>query len=77
MLNNIKKNPRLQELKQLHPNANAIIIVLGIIMLWRGVWGLLDIYLFPGSPTLSHLVTIALGVLLLYLDDFSMENLKR
>jgi hypothetical protein len=77
MLRNIKENLKINELKQQHPNANAIIIVLGIIMLWRGVWGLLDIYLFPGSPTLSHLVTIALGILLLYLDDFSMDNLKR
>jgi hypothetical protein len=77
MLRNIKQNLKINELKQQHPNANAIIIVLGIIMLWRGVWGLLDIYLFPGSPTLSHLVTIALGILLLYLDDFSMDNLKR
>ncbi len=77
MLNNIKNNPKLHELKQQHPNLNAIIIVLGIIMLWRGVWGLLDLYLFPGSPTLSYLITILLGVLLLYLDDFSMDNLKR
>lgn len=77
MLKKIKQDPKLKELKQQHPNANAIVIVLGIIMLWRGVWGLLDIYLFPGSPTLSHLVAIALGVLLLYLDDFSMDNLKR
>jgi len=77
MLRNIKQNLKINKLKQQHPNANAIIIVLGIIMLWRGVWGLLDIYLFPGLPTLSHLVTISLGILLLYLDDFSMDNLKR
>jgi len=43
----------------------------------RGVWGLLDIYLFPGSPTFSQLVSIALGFLVLYLDDFSIDNLKR
>ncbi len=77
MLNKIKQNPSIIEFKKTHPNANAVIIVLGIIMLWRGVWGLLDEYLFPGNPTLSHLLSILLGVLVLYLDDFSMDNLKR
>ncbi len=77
MLNQIRENPKLQEFKIQHPNANAIVIVLAIITFWRGVWGLLDIYLFPGSPTLSHLVSILIGALILYLDDFNMNNLKR
>jgi len=46
-------------------------------MLWRGVWGLLDTYLFPGSPALSYLVGIGLGAVILYLDNFSIDNLKR
>ena len=77
MLKKIKENQKVAEFKQRHPNANAVVIVLGIIMLWRGVWGLLDTYLFPGQQVLSYLVSIVLGVLILYLDDFSVENLKR
>ncbi len=77
MLNKIKNNPTIVKFKSEHPNANAIVIVLGIIMLWRGVWGLLDQFLFPGSPTLSSLISIGLGVLVLYIDDFSLDNLKR
>lgn len=64
-------------LKDLHPTVNAVIVVCAIIMLWRGVWGLLDHYLFPGSPTFSYLLSIALGALVLYLDDFSLKDLKR
>lgn len=77
MLKTIKDSPKLAELKALHPNGNAIVIVLAIIMFWRGTWGLLDTYLFPGNPTLSYLVSIALGALILYLDNFSIANLKR
>ncbi len=77
MLNKIKNNPTIVKFKSEHPNANAVVIVLGIIMLWRGVWGLLDQFLFPGSPTLSSLISIGLGVLVLYIDDFSLDNLKR
>lgn len=77
MLKEIKNAPKLTRLKARHPNGNAIVIVLGIIMLWRGAWGLMDTYLFPGSPTLSYFVSIGLGILILYLDDFSIDNLKR
>jgi hypothetical protein len=64
-------------LKALHPTANAIIVILAIIMLWRGIWELLNLYLFPGSPTFSNLLSIALGALILHLDDFSLKDLKR
>ncbi|XSG86073.1 MAG: hypothetical protein ACPW60_04965 [Methylohalobius sp. ZOD2] len=77
MLTKIKNNPKLVQFKSEHPNINTLVIVSAIIMLWRGVWGLLDVYLFPGSPTLSYLVSIALGALILYLDGFSLDLLKR
>jgi quinol-cytochrome oxidoreductase complex cytochrome b subunit len=77
MLKQLKDSQKLQQLKSLHPNANVIAIIFAIIMLWRGVWGLLDKYLFPGSPTLSYLTCIALGAVILYLDDFKIDNLKR
>ncbi len=76
-LEGIKESEVLKSFKADHPNANAVVIVLGIIMLWRGVWGLLDQFLFPGSPEISYMVSIGLGVLVLYLDNFSLDNLKR
>lgn len=77
MLKQLKNSPRLQEFKALHPIANVIVIIFAIIMLWRGVWGLLDTYFFPGSPTFSFFACIALGAVILYLDDFKIDNLKR
>lgn len=77
MLKQIKNSPKLAEFKARHPNGNAIVIIFAIIMLWRGTWGLLDTYFFPGSPTLSYIVSMVIGVLILYLDNFSIQNLKR
>jgi hypothetical protein len=77
MLKQIKDSPKLEHFKARHPNANAVVIIFAIVMLWRGVWGLLDTYLFPGSPTLSYLVCIGFGAAILYLDNFSIDNLKR
>jgi hypothetical protein len=77
MLKELKESPKIRELKASYPTANVILIFIAIIMLWRGVWGLLDQFLFPGLPVLSHLICLAIGVLILYLDGFSIENLKR
>lgn len=76
-LKTLKENIPLTELKKRYPTANGIIIVIAIILFWRGVWGLIDLYLFPNSPTFSHLLSITLGALILYLDDFSIKDLKR
>ena len=77
MLKQIKDSPKLAQFKALHPNLNTLVIIFAIIMLWRGVWGLLDTYLFPGSPVLSYLTGFGIGAVILYLDDFSIDNLKR
>ena len=46
-----------------------------IIAFWRGLWGLMDLYLFPQNEVLSYLVSAFLGILILYLNDFSLEEL--
>jgi uncharacterized membrane protein len=71
------KNLFINKLKELHPTINAIIVVFGIIMVWRGVWALLDLHLFPNHPTFSALLSIVLGALVLHLDNFSLKDLKR
>jgi hypothetical protein len=77
MLKQIKDSIKLADIKMRYPNANAVVIILAIVMLWRGAWGLLDTFLFPGSPAFSYLICIALGAIILYLDDFRIDNLKR
>lgn len=77
MLKQIKDSGKIEQLKERYPSVNVIVIILAIIMLWRGIWGLLDTYVFPGSPTFSNLFCIVLGVVILYLDGFSIDNLKR
>ncbi len=73
----IKTSPRLQEFKTAYPTGNVLVIIFAIIMIWRGLWGLLDLYFFPGSPAFSHLACFLIGAAVLYLDDFRLDNLKR
>ncbi|MBC7334607.1 MAG: hypothetical protein H5T85_09215 [Actinobacteria bacterium] len=67
MFKHIKKN---------HPNLYAVLFGVSIIMFWRGLWGLMDLYLFPGNPVLSYAASALLGLLLLLLiTDFRLEGL--
>lgn len=52
-----------------------IIIVIGVVAVWRGLWDLFDMYFFPGDPLLSDCLSIVLGIFLLYLPDGSFHQL--
>lgn len=47
-----------------------IIASLAIVGIWRGVWGLMDIYLLPENSTLSFFVSIATGLAILFAIAF-------
>lgn len=43
----------------------SITIDIAAILMWRGVWGLMDLYIFPGYEGLSFLFSAVLGIGLL------------
>lgn len=43
----------------------AILVGTSMIMLWRGIWGLLDSYLFPTNKPISYLLSVAIGLVIL------------
>ncbi|MEK6898319.1 MAG: hypothetical protein AABX28_03105 [Nanoarchaeota archaeon] len=49
----------------------TILVAFAIISFWRGVWGLMDLYLFPNHEVWSFLISVLVGVAILY----STENL--
>lgn len=44
----------------------TIILAFAIISFWRGVWGLMDLYLFPQNEFISFSISVLLGILILY-----------
>lgn len=52
-----------------------LIIVIGVVGVWRGIWDLMDSYFFPGNQLLSDILSILLGLALLYLPDGSWHQL--
>ncbi len=54
---------------------SAIFVAIGIVLVWRGIWNLLDIYFLPNYPILSNLIGIFVGLLILYLPDKDLKEL--
>lgn len=65
---------KMRRWEKKHPVLNALIVLIAIVLLWRGVWGLLDAYFFPNNPLLSYGVGSLVGILMLLLDDFELNE---
>lgn len=53
-------------MENLRKNFRVFFFVVGVVAAWRGIWGLLDLYLFPGNENLSFILSIIIGVGILY-----------
>jgi len=56
----------------------AIMIIVGVVAIWRGVWGLLDRfgqYAFPENPELDFIVSIILGLMILGSTHYLVKEL--
>ncbi len=67
---------KIKAFRRGHNVTYSILIGLAIILFWRGIWNLLDMYLFPNNHLLSNLICVIAGVVMLYFDDFELEELE-
>jgi len=54
---------------------STLLVVVGVVLVWRGLWNLMDIYFFPGKPVLSNILSVLIGVLIFYLPDRDLSEL--
>jgi len=57
-------------------NLRIIIDLLGAIAVWWGMWGILDLFIFPENKVLSYIVSIIFGFILLLIDGNGLDDLK-
>lgn len=68
----VKKHVKKRRLKKV---LYAVIIAFAIVSFWRGIWGLMDLYLFPNNYTLSLWVSVAIGLAILYVTKHVIDKL--
>ena len=45
----------------------VLVALIAMVCVWRGVWGLQDMYLFPERPDFSFVLSICIGLTLIFL----------
>jgi hypothetical protein len=60
--------------------ARNISIVIGLVLIWRGIWYVLDAldkWLFGGSHLWTALIGIIVGLIILYLPDKDLKEIEK
>ena len=60
--------------------AKNLATIVGIVLVWRGVWYVLDeidLLLFGGSPLYTAILGIVVGFLVLYLPDRDLKEIEK
>ena len=52
-----------------------ILVVTCVVLIWRGIWNLLDMLFLRNHPILSNVIGILVGVVILYLPDRDIKDL--
>lgn len=58
-----------------YPNVLIMYKAVAMIMVWSGIWGLFDEFLFPENPALRYAILLCSGLFFLYIDDGSIDEL--
>ncbi len=70
----------IQRKNIIHYFAKNIITVIALVMVWRGVWYVLDgidSWLFDGYSAWTGLLGIITGVLILYIPDHDLKEIEK
>lgn len=60
--------------------ARNLTVVIGLVLIWRGIWELLDLvdhFLFQGSHIYTAVGGIIIGLIILYLPDHDLKELEK
>ncbi|MFZ4622485.1 MAG: hypothetical protein ACOYNS_18115, partial [Bacteroidota bacterium] len=67
-------------LQTLHYFGKNIVIVIGIVLIWRGIWYILDsldVLFFGGDHMPLAVGGIIVGLLILYLPDRDLKEIEK
>jgi len=67
---------KIRNFLKYRPHVSTIIELLGAIAIWWGIWGILDLFIFPQNEVLSYLASILLGSIILFVSGSGLDDLK-
>ena len=73
----MRKKKEISVIPYFFKNINTIV---GIVLIWRGIWHLLnevDVYIFNENPLWTAIGGIVIGFLMLYLPDHDLKEIEK
>jgi len=70
-----KKHKSWHELRTIHKVGFAVLIGFAVISFWRGIWGLMDLYLLPNDYAFSLWISVFLGLVILIITGYAKREL--
>jgi len=68
---------KIKEYLNRRKNLRVILDILGAVSVWWGIWGILDLFIFPGNQLFSYIVSIIFGfIILLLVNENGLDDLK-
>ncbi|MDD3793614.1 MAG: hypothetical protein PHI37_02290 [Candidatus Gracilibacteria bacterium] len=61
--------------KTLIYNIRVFLLLLAVVVIWRGIWNIFDRYFFPDYFVLSNLLSIVIGLVIIFINDYELEDL--
>lgn len=52
-----------------HSHLHILLVGTAVILFWRGAWGLMDLYIFPNNPVISYVVSLLVGLIILFATE--------
>ncbi len=60
--------------KRHHQIIFGLFLGAAVISFWRGIWGLLDIFLFPGDSVMSYVISVIVGAGIIWVAHYAIEG---
>jgi len=60
--------------------AKDLPIVIGLVLIWRGIWYILDgidKFVFGQSHTITAIISIIIGLIILYIPDKDLKEIEK
>ncbi|MCC7304159.1 hypothetical protein IT418_01970 [bacterium] len=68
LFNSLQK--KLARFEKKFPILHTLLLLLAVVLFWRGAWGLMDRYFFPDNELLSYLLSAIFGLFILLITDY-------
>ncbi|MBT4258159.1 hypothetical protein HOD88_03190 [archaeon] len=53
----------------------ALIIGIAVVSFWRGVWGIMDVLIYPNNYLISSLISFFIGIIILFFTKHLIKEL--